>query len=75
IEPVKEIRSVEEWLSGVTQSIKTTISNGGRVKFHLDGLGDLGPLHNAASDHFRSTSLTELRYSIDNDLLEHVDFK
>ena len=66
---------MEEWLPGVIQSIKTTISNGGKINFHLDGLSNLNALHNVASDHFRSASLTELRYLIDNDLLNHVNFK
>jgi len=64
------------WFPLVAQTIKKSYDNGGKIYFHMDGI-DIDALYDLNHVDFDGGTMTELRYLIDNGLIEkgRVEFR
>jgi len=67
----------KEWMPLVAQTIKKSYIHQGKIYFHLDELSDFRALYDRNNPFFKKGSMTELRYLIDNGLVDKgkVEFR
>ncbi|MEW7291730.1 hypothetical protein [Aquimarina sp. 2304DJ70-9] len=76
-EGITLMTDIEDWLKLVAQSIKKSHDRGGKIFFHTDDLTDFKALYDTSSEFFKGGTITELRYLVDNGLVDKrlVEFR
>ncbi|WP_299462061.1 polymorphic toxin-type HINT domain-containing protein [uncultured Microscilla sp.] len=65
----KKPMPMDEWLKPVAKTIKKSYSCGGKIYYHTDLIDDFRALYDPQHPFFAGSSMTELRYLADNELI------